>query len=150
MFPQLPEQVVLSGKDVNDILNVSFIGYPLVKKHRTRLSPVNILNPQPISSTIPRTRETTRMSQTMIDIQDDPKPDITASTTIITEQPPSPPQPHRHRKKRPSNPKKLCLSPCSWTPLDPPEHVPELTGLSSEVRTNHLFHLCLFRTLCLQ
>jgi len=27
MFPQLPNQVILSGKDVNDILTISFIGY---------------------------------------------------------------------------------------------------------------------------
>jgi hypothetical protein len=45
MFPQLPEKAILIGKYVNDILNFSFIGDPLVKKPRTRLSLVNILNP---------------------------------------------------------------------------------------------------------
>jgi hypothetical protein len=32
MFPQLPDQAVLSGKDVNDILAVAFIGDPSIKK----------------------------------------------------------------------------------------------------------------------
>jgi hypothetical protein len=32
MFPQLPDQVVLSGKYVNDILVVAFIGDPSIKK----------------------------------------------------------------------------------------------------------------------
>jgi hypothetical protein len=94
MFPQLLEKAMLTGKDFNDILNVSFIGDTLVKKPRTRLSPMKIQNPQPISSTIPHTRAMNRATQMIIDIQDDPEPDTTPSTTIITEQPPSPPQPH--------------------------------------------------------
>ena len=89
MFPQLSEQAVLSGKDVNEILNVSFIGDPLVKKLGTGFSLVKIMNPQPISSTIPHTRA----AQNIIDIQDDLGHDTTSSTTIITEQPPSSPQP---------------------------------------------------------
>jgi len=97
MFPQLSEQVVLSGKDVNKILNVSFIGDPLVKKPRIGLSRVKILNPHPISSTITHTGETTQETQMVIDIQDDPNQDITASTTIINEQPPSPPDPGSFR-----------------------------------------------------
>jgi hypothetical protein len=56
MFPQLLEKAILSGKDFNDILNFSFIGDPLVKKPRIGISLVNILNPHPISSTIPRTQ----------------------------------------------------------------------------------------------
>jgi hypothetical protein len=118
MFPQLPEQAMLTGKDVNDILNATFIGDPLVKKPRTGLSLVKILNPQPISSTIPHTRATTRVTQTIIDIQDDPEPDTTASTTIITEQPPSPPQPQ-------SPPQEMTIQPQTTEPepmqLDPPE-----------------------------
>jgi len=55
MFLQLPDQVVLSGKYVNEILVVSFIGDPLVKKPKTGLSFVNILNPRLICSTIPCT-----------------------------------------------------------------------------------------------
>jgi hypothetical protein len=90
MFPQLPNQVVLLGKDVNEILVVSFIGDTPVKKPKTWLSPVNIMNPQPISLTIPRTRVVTQASQIVIDIQDDPEPDTTAYTTIIIEKPPSP------------------------------------------------------------
>jgi hypothetical protein len=59
---------MLIGKDGNDILNTTFIGYPLIKKPRTWLSSVKILNPHPISLTIPHTRATTRESQTIIDI----------------------------------------------------------------------------------
>jgi hypothetical protein len=138
MFPQLPEKAMLTGKDVNDILNVSFIGDPLVKKPRTGLSPVKILNPQPISSTIPRTRAMTRVAQMIIDIQDDPEPDTTPSTTIITEQPPSPPQPQ-------SPPREITIPPQTTEPepmqLDPPElpeHRPELTGPNPEVLSQQI------------
>jgi len=82
---------MLIGKYVNNILSDTFIEDPLAKKPRTRLSQVKVLNSQSISSTIPRTRATTRVTQ-IIDIQDDPEPDTTPSTTIIIEQPPSPPQ----------------------------------------------------------
>jgi hypothetical protein len=82
------------------------------------LSLVNIMNPQPILSTIPHTRATTQAAQTIIDIQDDPDPDTTASTTIITEQPPSPPQPQ-------SPPQEMTIQPQTIEPnpmqLDPPE-----------------------------
>jgi hypothetical protein len=116
MFPQLPDQVVLLGKDVNDILVVSFITDPLVKKPRTGLSPVNIMNPQPISSTIPHTRATTRATQTMIDIEDDPEPDTTASTTIITEQPPSPLQPPLPLQKMTTQPHTTTPEPMQLDP----------------------------------
>jgi hypothetical protein len=92
MFPQFLEQSMLTGKDVNEILSIAFIRDPLAKKPRMRISPVNVLNPQPISSTIPCTQSTARESH-IIDIQDDPDPDNTPSTTIITKQPPLPPQP---------------------------------------------------------
>jgi hypothetical protein len=32
MFPQLPEQAMLTGKDVNEILSVAFITEPVAKK----------------------------------------------------------------------------------------------------------------------
>jgi hypothetical protein len=32
MFPQLPEQAMLTGKDVNEILSVAFITEPMAKK----------------------------------------------------------------------------------------------------------------------
>jgi hypothetical protein len=68
MFPQLSDQAILSSKGVNDSLSTSFIGDRLDKKLKTWLSLVNIMNPHPISSTIPRTRASTRATQTMIDI----------------------------------------------------------------------------------
>jgi hypothetical protein len=91
-FHSSQNKVVLSGKYVNDILVVSFIGDPSIKKPRTCISPVKILNPQPISSVVPHTRAVARASQTVINITDDPEPDTTSYTTIITEQDPSPPQ----------------------------------------------------------
>jgi hypothetical protein len=115
MFPQLPEQAMLTGKDVNEILSVAFIGDPLAKKPRMGISPSKVLNPQPISSTIPRTRSVARATH-IIDIQDDPEPDTTPSTTIITEQPHHHHNPSHHLKKSPSHPKPPTQSPCSWTP----------------------------------
>jgi hypothetical protein len=55
MFLQLLDQDMMTCKDFNDILNTTFIAYPFFKKPKTRLSLVNIMNPQPISSTIPLT-----------------------------------------------------------------------------------------------
>jgi hypothetical protein len=56
--------------------------------------------------------------QTIIDIQDDPESDTTASTTIITKQPPSPPQPQ-------SPPQEMTIQPQTIEPepmqLDPPK-----------------------------
>jgi hypothetical protein len=98
IFPQLLDHVVLSGKDVNDILATSLIGDPLVKKPRTWLSLVNILNPHSISLTMHHTRGATRTAETMINIQDNPEPDTTTSTTIIIEKPHHPHNPHHHRK----------------------------------------------------
>jgi hypothetical protein len=92
MFQQLPEQAMLTGKDVNEILSVAFIRNPMTKKPRTWISPSKALNPQPISSIVPRTRSTAQETH-IIDIQDDPNLDTTPSTTIITEKPPSPPKP---------------------------------------------------------
>jgi len=70
----------------------------LVKKPRTGLSPVKILNPHSISSTIPHTRAVNWASQTMINIQYDLKIDTTASKTIISKHPHIPHNPYRHRK----------------------------------------------------
>jgi hypothetical protein len=56
IFPQLPEKAMLTGKDVNEILSVVFITEPVAKKFRTGVSPRKVLNPQPLSSVIPRTR----------------------------------------------------------------------------------------------
>jgi hypothetical protein len=83
---------MLTGKDANEILNVAFIIEPMTKKPRTRISPTKVLNPQPISSTIPRTRSADRAGH-IIDIQDDPEPNTTPSTTVIIEKPSSSPQP---------------------------------------------------------
>jgi hypothetical protein len=55
MFPQLPEQVMLTGKDVNEILSVSFIIEPMDKKPEMRISPRKVMNPLPISSIVPHT-----------------------------------------------------------------------------------------------
>jgi hypothetical protein len=93
MFSQLSKQAMLTGKDFNGILSTAFITDPMAKKTRMGISPSKVLNPQPFSSTIPRTRSMARATH-IIDIQDDPEPDITPYTTIITEKPPSPPQPH--------------------------------------------------------
>ena len=90
MFLQLLEKAMLIGKDVKQILSASFIGDAMDKKPMTGISPSKVLNPQLISSTIPRTRAVSRETQ-IIDIQDDPEPDTTPSTTIITEKPLSPP-----------------------------------------------------------
>jgi hypothetical protein len=92
IFSQLPEQSMLIGKYVNKILYVAFIGDPMDKKPRMGISPSEVLNPHPISSSVPRTRSADRVAH-IIDIQDDPEPDTIPSTTIMTEQPPSPPQP---------------------------------------------------------
>jgi hypothetical protein len=73
--------VVLSGKTINDILVVSFTGEVPAKNPRTNVSPAvipaKVINPQPISSALPCTRETTHASHNVIDIVDDPEPDPT-------------------------------------------------------------------------
>jgi hypothetical protein len=116
VFPQLPEKAMLTGKDVNKILSIAFITEPVAKKLRTGISPSTVLNPQPISSTIPHTRSVARATH-IIHIQDDPEPDTTPST-IITEKPPSPPQPQ-------SPPPETDIPPQTSDPepmqLDPPE-----------------------------
>jgi hypothetical protein len=93
IFVQLPEQAMLIGKDVNEIISIAFIGDTMAKKPKTGISPSKVLYPQPISSTIPCTRSMARESH-IIDIQDDPKLDTIPSTTIMTKQPPSPLQPY--------------------------------------------------------
>jgi hypothetical protein len=45
VFPQLPEHVILSGRDLNEILVVSFIGDVLVKKPQTGVSLAKVINP---------------------------------------------------------------------------------------------------------
>jgi hypothetical protein len=109
---------VLTGKYVNEILNATFIGDPLVKKPRIGLSLVNIINPQPMLSTIPHTRTATQATQTIIDIQYDHDPDTPASTTIMTEEPPSPPQPQSPPQEMTIQPQKIEPNPMQ---LDPPE-----------------------------
>jgi hypothetical protein len=78
---------MLTSKDVNDIISASFITQAVAKKTRTGISPSKVLNPQPISSTIPCTHLVAQACH-IIDIQDDPKPATNPYTTIITEQPP--------------------------------------------------------------
>jgi hypothetical protein len=92
MFPQLLELAMLIGKDVNEILIITFIIGLVTKKLGTRISSSKVLNPNPISSTIPRTLSVTRATH-IIDIQDNPKPETTPSTTIITKKPSSTKQP---------------------------------------------------------
>jgi hypothetical protein len=88
---QLPNDVVLSGADVNQILDVVFGTEPLVKRPKTRVSSNKPLNPQPLASAAPRTR-TTIKANTIIDIQDDLEPK-TLPSTFVTKKPPSPPPP---------------------------------------------------------
>ena len=90
MFSQLPEQAMLKGKDVNKILSATFIRELVVKNLRTGVSLSKVLNPQPISSIVPRTRSMVRETP-IIHIQDETKLDTFASS-IITEHPPLPPQ----------------------------------------------------------
>jgi hypothetical protein len=94
-FPKLPDEVVLSGKIVNDILVVSFTGEVPTKNPRTNVSPAvnptKVINPHPISSALPHTREATHASQNVINIVDDPEPDPNTYSTIIAEQSPPPP-----------------------------------------------------------
>jgi hypothetical protein len=132
MFPHLPKKSMLTGKDFNEILSVAFIGDPLSKKPRMGISPSKVLNPQPISTTIPCTRSLARAYH-IIHIQDDPAPNTTPSTTIITEQPPSPPQPQSHLNKSTSHPKPPTRSPCGWTPLEIPKQRLELSGPNPEL-----------------
>jgi hypothetical protein len=54
IFPQLPYQAMLTGKDVNEILSITFIIEPVENKFRTWVSLRKILNPQPLSSAIPK------------------------------------------------------------------------------------------------
>jgi hypothetical protein len=82
---------MLAGKDVNAILSVEYIIEPIEKKTRMGISLRKFLNPQPISSTIPHTRLAVQVAP-IIHIQEDPEPD-THPSTIITNPPPSPPQP---------------------------------------------------------
>jgi hypothetical protein len=106
---------------------LSFIRDPLAKKPRMGISPVKVLNPQPISSTIPHTRAMARATQ-IIDIQDDPEPDTTPSTTIITEQPPSPPQPQSPPREITIPSQTTDPEPMQLDPPEIPEQRPELTG----------------------
>jgi hypothetical protein len=137
MFPQLPEQAMLTGKDVNEILSVAFITEPMAKKPRMGISPSKVLNPQPISSTVPRTRSVARATH-IIDIQDDPEPDTTPSTTIITEQPPSPPQPQSPPQETAIPSQTIDPEPMQLDPLEIPEQRPELTGPNPEIPEQRL------------
>jgi hypothetical protein len=59
VFPQLPYQFVLLGKDVNGILVSSFIIYVTPTKTQIGVSLVKSLNPQLTSSTLPCTKAAT-------------------------------------------------------------------------------------------
>jgi hypothetical protein len=137
MFPQLPEKAMLTGKDVNEILSVAFITEPMTKKPRMGISPSKVLNPQPISSTIPRTRSMARATH-IIDIQDDPEPDTTPSTTIITEKPPSPPQPQSPPQETTIPSQTIDPEPMQLDPPEIPEQRPELPGPNPEVPEQRL------------
>jgi hypothetical protein len=85
--------------------------------------PMNILNLEPISLTKPHTREVTRTTQIVIEIQDDTEPDTTESTTIITEKHLSPPQPPSPPQETTIQTKNTSLEPMQLDPADLPEHV---------------------------
>jgi hypothetical protein len=85
---QLPDDVVLSGAQVNQILGVVLGTEPLVKRPRTGVSLNKPLNPQPLASVTPRTHAMTKAT-TIIDIQDDPEPE-TLPSTVVVEHPPPP------------------------------------------------------------
>jgi hypothetical protein len=126
MFPQLLKKSMLSGKDFNDILATAFIGDVSTKKPRTGISPVKILNPQPISMVVPRTRETYPAPQNLINIIDDLNKYATTYTIIITKKYSFPPQdttfPYQSTL---SEPMQLDLP-------GPPENVPKHTTLTTE------------------
>jgi hypothetical protein len=84
---QLPDNVVLSGAQVNQILGIVLGTEPLVKRPRTGVSPNKPLNPQPLASATPHTHAMTKAT-TIIDIQDDPEPETFLSTVIIEKPPP--------------------------------------------------------------
>jgi hypothetical protein len=88
---RIPDNVVLTGEDINKILSVVFINKPMVKKPRTGVSPNKPLNPQPTASVVPCTHAAIRASP-IIHIQDNPESKTFPSTFII-EHPPSSPQP---------------------------------------------------------
>jgi hypothetical protein len=132
---------VLSGKDVNEILVVAFIGDVSIKKPRTGVSPTKVINPQPISMALPRTRETTHASQTVINITDDPEPDASAYMTLITEQAPSPPQ----DTTIPSQP--TSLEPMQLDIPEPSENVEEPTTLTTAALSQPVSHLYPFWSL---
>jgi hypothetical protein len=122
---------MLTGKDVNEILSVAFITEPVAKKTRMGISPRKVLNPQPISSTVPRTRSVVRATP-IIHIQDDPEPD-THPSTIITEHPPSPPQPQSPPPETNSPPQTTDPEPMQLDPPELPEQRPELPETSPEL-----------------
>jgi hypothetical protein len=132
MFLQLPDQDVISGKYVNNILIATFIGDPLVKKPRIGISPANILNPQLISSAIPHTILVSLAAQNVIDIQYYPELDTTAYTTIITEKPPSPPQTPSPLQDTTIQPQPTSLEPMHLDLHDPHENVQEQITLNLE------------------
>jgi hypothetical protein len=55
MFPQLPEKSMLTGKDVKKIFSTAFLIELMAKKYKMGISPSKVLNPHPISYTIPST-----------------------------------------------------------------------------------------------
>jgi hypothetical protein len=91
VFHPLPDKVVLTGEDVNEIPSVAFNIEPVVKKLINEVLMSKVLNPQPIASVVPRSHSTVRTTP-IIHIQDEPEPDAFPST-ILTELPPSSPKP---------------------------------------------------------
>jgi hypothetical protein len=125
---QLPDDVMLSGADVNQILGVVFGTEPLVKRPRTGVSPNKPLNPQPLASVTPRTHTAVKAT-TIIDIQDDPEPE-TFPSTFVTEHPPSPPPPQSPNPTTTSPPQTTTPEPMQ---LDQPEIVERgLPGITQE------------------
>jgi hypothetical protein len=88
IFQPMPNKVMLTGADVNEILSVSFSTEPVEKNLITGVSSSKFMNPQPIASVFPHSHSVVRETP-IIHIQDDPEPDIPTSTIII-EHPPSP------------------------------------------------------------
>jgi hypothetical protein len=74
----------------------------------------------------------------IIDIQDELEYNTTPSTTIITEQPPSPPQPQSPLQEITRQPQKIEPEPMQLDPLELLEHRPKITGPNPEVSSQQI------------
>jgi hypothetical protein len=90
------------------------------------------LNPQPISDAIPRTKVVAQDAQNVINITDDPNPNASTFSNVITEQAPLPPQSPSPPQETivPSQPTSLELM--QLYILDPSENVKEPITLTTE------------------